>query len=64
MAYQVSIIGSFRKRYKEVVRIVNVLRKMGLSVASPNGSKVCDSVEEFVIFETDNPEFSVVSSNL
>lgn len=58
MAYQVSVIGSFRKRYKEVVRIVSLLRKMGLSVASPNGSKVCDSVEEFVIFETDNPEFT------
>lgn len=58
MAYQVSVIGSFRKRYKEVVRIVSLLRKMGLSVASPNGSKVCDSVEEFVIFETDNPAFT------
>lgn len=57
MAYQVSVIGSFRKRYKEVVRIVSLLREMGLSVASPNGSKVCDSVDEFVIFETDNPEF-------
>lgn len=58
MAYQVSVIGSFRKRYKEVVRIVSLLREMGLSVASPNGSKVCNSVEEFVIFETDNPEFT------
>mgnify|MGYP002511527140 CR=1 FL=1 len=58
MAYQVSVIGSFRRRYKEVVKIVSVLRKMGLSVASPNGSKVCDSIEEFVIFETDNPEFN------
>lgn len=58
MTYQVSVIGSFRKRYKEVVRIVNILRKLGLSVASPSGSKVCDSIEDFVIFETDNPEFT------
>lgn len=58
MAYQVSIIGSFRKHYNEVVRIVNVLRKIGLNVASPNGSKVCNSVEAFVIFETDNQEFT------
>lgn len=58
MAYQVSIIGSFRKRYKEVVRIVSLLLEMGLSVASPSGSKVCNSVGEFVIFETDNPEFT------
>lgn len=60
MAYQVSVIGSFRKRYKEVVRTVNVLRKMGLSVTSPSGSKVCNSVEDFVIFETDNSEFKPV----
>lgn len=58
MAYQVSVIGSFRKHYNEVVRIVNVLRKIGLNVASPNGSKVCNSVEAFVIFETDNQEFT------
>lgn len=60
MAYQVSVIGSFRKRYKEVVRTVNILRKMGLSVTSPSGSKVCNSVEDFVIFETDNSEFTPI----
>lgn len=31
---------------------------MGINVASPSGAKVCDSIEEFVIFETDNPEFT------
>lgn len=58
MAYQVSVIGSFRKQYKEVVRAVRVLKKMGLNVASPKGSNVCDSIEDFVIFETDNSEFT------
>lgn len=58
MVCQVSVIGSFRKQYEEVVRIVSVLRKMGINVASPKGSNVCSSIEEFVIFETDNPEFT------
>lgn len=58
MAYQVSVIGSFRKQYEEVVRVVRVLRKMGLNVASPKGSNVCHSIEKFVVFETDNPEFT------
>ena len=47
MACQVSVIGSFRKQNGEVVRIVSVLRKMGLNVASPKGSNVCHSIEEF-----------------
>ncbi|MGN8786480.1 hypothetical protein ACTNES_19645 [Blautia sp. HCP3S3_D9] len=58
MAYQISVIGSFRKRYEEVVRIVTVLRKMGLNILSPVGSNVCKSIEDFVIFETDNPDYS------
>ena len=58
MAYQVSVIGSFRKRYEEVVKTVTILREMGLSILSPIGSNICKSIEDFVIFETDNPEYS------
>ena len=58
LAYQVSVIGSFRKRYEEVVKTVTILREMGLSILSPIGSNICKSIEDFVIFETDNPEYS------
>ena len=31
---------------------------MGLNILSPVGSNVCKSIEDFVIFETDNPDYS------
>lgn len=58
MAYHVAVIGSFRQYYDEVVRTIKILQNMGLNVTSPKGAKITNSIEQFVIFETDNPEYT------
>lgn len=60
MAYKVAIIGSFRKKkqYKKVIEIINILRKNGIYVLSPKGTKVNGSIENFVLFESDNAAHS------
>lgn len=60
MAYKVAIIGSFRKKkqYKKVVELVNILKKNGVYVLSPKGTKVSGSIENFVLFESDEATYS------
>ncbi len=56
MARSISFIGSFRKRdhYEIVKKGVELFRNNGIVVNSPKGSEVSGSVEEFVIFSTDD----------
>ena len=60
MSYSVSIIGSFRKpdHYNVVKKAVMYFKQAGLIVLSPKGSKVCRSIEDFVIFDTDESSLS------
>ena len=58
----VSIIGSFRKEenYAWVVEIITKLREAGVNVLSPAGTEVVDSVEDFVIFVSDDKSLSPI----
>ena len=58
----VSIIGSFRKEenYAKVVEIITKLREAGVNVLSPAGTEVVDSIEDFVIFISDDKSLSPI----
>ena len=58
----ISIIGSFRKEenYAKVVEIITKLREAGVNVLSPAGTEVVDSIEDFVIFISDDKSLSPV----
>ena len=60
MAYTVSIIGSFRKEehYRTIQKAVKYFKTAGLIVLSPKGSKICASIDDFVIFESDESALS------
>lgn len=58
MTYRVSIIGSFRKYYDNVVTIIRLFQKNGLWVLSPRDSRITGSIKDFVIFESDNQHYS------
>lgn len=51
---KVSIIGSFRKYYDEIKKIIMLLNKNNIEVLSPKFSNITHSVEDFVIFASDN----------
>ena len=59
-----SIIGSFRKYYTEVIEIIDLFEKIGISIISPKKSKVINPNEEFVLFETDNIKHKPVEIQL
>lgn len=60
MAKTVSFIGSFRKpeHYEVVKKAVKLFKKKGIKVLSPKGSDISDAIEDFVIFETDEKNYS------
>lgn len=58
MAYKVAIIGSFRKHYEKVIEIIRMLRNNGLYIMSPKGTKICGKVDEFVLFESDETDYT------
>ncbi len=58
MAYKIAVIGSFRKHYKEVCETLDTFRKMEIGVTSPKGTAICGSIKAFVIFESDNSEYT------
>lgn len=60
MSYSVSIIGSFRKEdhYSVVKKAVYCFKQAGILVLSPKGSKVTRSIDDFVIFESDESALS------
>lgn len=55
---KISIIGSFRKYYEEIKRIIVLLKKNGFDVLSPRVSEITHSVEDFVIFASDDSKLT------
>ena len=51
---KISIIGSFRKYYKEITELILMFNKNNIKVLSPKLSKITHSIEDFVIFATDD----------
>lgn len=60
MSLTVSIIGSFRKpsHYEIIKKAITEFKQAGLIVLSPKGSKIRESIDEFVIFESDETSLS------
>lgn len=60
MAKTVSFIGSFRKpdHYRIVKKAVKLFKKHGIRVLSPKGTNIFGSIEDFVIFDTDEKTYS------
>lgn len=52
------IIGSFRKHYDDILKIIDLFECNNIQVLSPKKSSILDEEAEFVIFESDNPAFS------
>lgn len=57
---KIAIIGSFRKYYSEIKEIIILFQKNGIEVVSPNNSEITDSIEDFVIFASDNKKLTPV----
>lgn len=55
---KISIIGSFRKYYEEIKQIIVLLKKNGFDVLSPRVSEITHSVEDFVIFASDDSKLT------
>ncbi|KAA9374851.1 hypothetical protein F5972_30075 [Microbispora cellulosiformans] len=51
----VSIIGSFRKHYAEILSAVKEFEAVGMIVNSPAVSRIVNPGEEYVRFESDPP---------
>lgn len=60
MAYSIAIIGSFRREenYSLVQDLVKYFKINGLAVLSPSGKAITNSIEKFVIFETDDKDMN------
>lgn len=54
----VSIIGSFRQKYSEVLNAWNTFTEAGLFVRSPKGSPIIEPGIDFVRFESDDPSLT------
>lgn len=50
---KVTIIGSFRKFYKEICEIYDLFEKEGIITLSPKKSRILDPKKEFVILASD-----------
>lgn len=57
-AVSISVIGSFRKHYQQVVIAVQQFEALGLDVRSPAVSRIINPGDEYVRFETDPPDSS------
>ena len=60
MAKTVSFIGSFRKpdHFRIVKKAVSLFKKHGIKVLSPKGTNISGSIEDFVVFDTDEKTYS------
>lgn len=47
------IIGSFRKHYKEILKVIDIFHNSGITVLSPKKSFVINPEDEFVLFDYD-----------
>jgi hypothetical protein len=54
----VSVIGSFRQYYSQVILAVREFESLGLSVRSPVVSRIVNPGEDYARFETDPPQSS------
>jgi hypothetical protein len=61
---QASIIGSFRKYYSDVKRIVLLFNQSGVNVLSPRMSFVINPNDEFVFLNSDNPKYDSIEIQL
>lgn len=55
---KISIIGSFRKYYEEIKQLIILFEKNNIKVLSPKLSEITHSVEDFVIFASDNQKLT------
>ena len=55
---RVAIIGSFQRYYENVVEVMELFNSNSLYVTSPKKSKIYDRIDDFVIFESDNKNYS------
>ncbi|MDQ1700220.1 MAG: hypothetical protein QOG34_2083 [Frankiaceae bacterium] len=53
--HTISIIGSFRRHYPEVVLAIETFSAAGIKVLSPERSEILDENQEFVRFTSDPP---------
>lgn len=58
MAYQVAIIGSFQKYYNEILSIIKLFKQVGLYVLSPKESFISGKIEDFVVFDSDQKNYT------
>ena len=58
MKYIVSIIGSFKQHYEEIVNSLRWLNKNGIQVNTPLGNNVVKEGIDFVRFTSDDPRFT------
>lgn len=49
----ITICGSFRKHYKEIIEVIEIFEERGFVVLSPKKSEILNPNEEFVIFKDD-----------
>jgi ADP-ribose pyrophosphatase YjhB (NUDIX family) len=54
----VSLVGSFRRHYPEVLRAAAIFTAAGIMVKSPPISRIIDPVRDYVRFESDPPQDS------
>ncbi len=53
---QVVISGSFRKAFREIMKVADEFEKVGFDILSPKKSKVVNPGEEFAILESDDTD--------
>jgi nucleoside 2-deoxyribosyltransferase len=58
MANSVAIIGSFQKYYNDILDLIKLFKNTGLHVLSPKESYINRRIDDFVIFKSDNQEYS------
>lgn len=58
----VSIIGSFRKEehYSKIIEIIQKLKFNCITILSPKGTEVVNSIDNFVIFSSDDPNLTPI----
>lgn len=49
----ITICGSFRKHYKEILEVIEIFEENGFKVLSPKKSEIVNPNEEFVLFRDD-----------
>lgn len=61
---KVSVIGSFRKYYDDIVKIIELFEKNHIDVLSPKISEIIDPKQEFVLLKCDNERHTPIDIQL